>query len=92
MDLTRFRAWFMVADTVPFEMICPIAMTIKEFKVEILKLRNDARFVKKYFEGLEDPDELKIYAAGSWGEGEPLPEDIPVPKDSSEYAFFSVTR
>ena len=38
------------------------------------------------------PDELKIYPAGSWGEGEPLPEDIPVPKDSSEYAFFSVTR
>lgn len=92
MDLTRFRAWFMVADTVPFEMICPIAMTIKEFKVEILKIRNDARFVKKYFEGLEDPDEIKIYPAGSWGEGDPLPEDIPVPKDSSEYAFFSVFR
>jgi len=91
-DLTRFTAWFMVGDQVPFEMICPIAMTIAEFKVEILKLRNDARFVERYLRGLEDPLELKVFPAGSWGAGDPLPDDIPVPKDSSCYAFFSVMR
>ena len=81
-----------MGDQVPFEMICPIAMTIREFKVEILKLRNDAKFVERYLRGLEDPNQLKIYPAGSWGEGEPLAADIPVPKDSSMYAFFSVMR
>ena len=80
----------MVGDQVPFEMICPIAMDIKGFKVEVLKLRNDANFVRKYFEGLEDPNELDVYPAGSWGEGDPLPDDIPVPRDSSEYSFFTV--
>lgn len=91
-DLTRFKVWFMVGDQVPFEMICPIAMDIKGFKVEVLKLRNEAKFVKKYFEGLEDPNELKVYPAGSYGEGEPLAADLPLPRDSSEYAFFSVMR
>ena len=91
-DLTRFKVWFMVGDQVPFEMICPIAMDIKWFKAEVLKLRNEAKFVKKYFEGLEDPNELKVYPAGSYGEGEPLAGDLPVPRDSSEYSFFSVMR
>ena len=74
------------------EMICPIAMDIKGFKVEILKLKDTTRFVKQYFDGLEDPNELKIYPAGSYGEGEPYPDDIPVPRTSSEYKFFSVLR
>lgn len=91
-DLTRFTAWFIVGDQVPFEMICPIAMTVAEFKGEILKLRNDAKFVERYLRGLENPLDLKVYPAGSWGEGEPLADDIPVPKDSSQYAFFSVMR
>ena len=82
----------MVGDQVPFEMMCPSAMDIKGLKEEVLKLRNEARFVKKYFEGLDDPNLLKIYPAGSWGEGDPLPEDMPVPRNSSEYAFFSVMR
>ena len=80
----------MVGDQVPFEMICPIAMDIKGFKEEILKLRYEARFVERYFEGIHDPSELIIYPAGSDGEGEPLPDDIPVPRDSSEYNVFSV--
>jgi len=67
-------------------------MDIKGLKAEVLKLRNEARFVKQYFEGLEDPNELKVYPAGSYGEGEPLADDQPVPRDSSAYKFFSVMR
>ena len=92
LDLSRFKVWFMIGDQVPFEMICPIAMDIKGFKEECLKLRNEARFVKQYFEGIDDPLQLKVYPAGSWGEGEPLPDDIPVPRTSNEYNFFSVMR
>ena len=92
LDLTRFKAHFMIGDQVPMEMICPIAMDIKGFKIEILKLKNDTSFVKKYFAGLTDPENLIIYPAGSYGEGDPLPDNIPVPKDSSPYAHFSVIR
>lgn len=89
-DLGRFKAHFMIGDQVPIEMICPIAMNIKGFKIEILKLKNDTSFVKSYFAGLNDPDKLIIYPAGSYGEGDPLPDDFPVPKNSSPYAHFSV--
>ncbi|CAB9497939.1 Polyubiquitin (Fragment) [Seminavis robusta] len=91
-DLTRFRAHFMVGDQVPMEMICPHDWNVKNFKVEILKLKNDTRFVKKYFAEMDNPDGLDIYAPGSDGEGDPLPDDIPVPRTSSPYAFFSVIR
>jgi hypothetical protein len=74
------------------ELVAPVAMTIRDFKVEILKLKNGYSYVKKHFAGLEDPDGLDIFAAGSEGEGEPLPDDILVPRDSSPYAFFSVMR
>lgn len=91
-DLSRFKIWFMVGDQIPFEMVCPASMDIKTLKVEILKLRNEARFVKQYFDGIEDPNVMKIYPPGSWGEGDPLPDDIPVPRTSSEYDFFSVHK
>lgn len=89
-DLSRFKVWFMVGDQVPFEMICPIAMDVKGFKEEVLKLRYEAKFVERYFEGIDDPSQLMVYPAGSDGEGDPLPDDIPVPRDSTEYNFFSV--
>jgi len=69
-------------------MICPIEWTIADFKVEIL--RNDAKFVERYLRDVENPSQLKVYPAGSWGIGEPLADDLPIPKDSSQYAFFSV--
>lgn len=91
-DLSRFKIWYMVGDQIPFEMICPIKMTIKGLKEEILKLRNESKFVKQYLQDIDDPLQLKVYPAGSYGEGEPLPDDIPVPRDSSEYAFFHVVK
>ena len=82
----------MVGDQVPMEMIAPVALTVRDFKVEILKLKNDTSFVKKYLAGLVDTNGLDILPAGSNGEGEPLPDDILLPRNSSPYAFFSVIR
>jgi len=92
-DMTRHKAHFMVGDQVPMEMICPVGMTIFGFKEEVLNMKDSgSAIVSRYFAGINDPNKLKIFAAGSWGEGDPLPDDILVPRNSSPYAMFSVMK
>lgn len=92
LDLTRLKIYFMIGNHIPMEMIIPVSMDIKWFKQKVLALRNEAKFIKQYFDGLDDPNELKVYEAGSYGEGEPLPDDILVPRDSSPYKHLAVMR
>jgi hypothetical protein len=82
----------MVGDQVPMELISPVAWTIRDFKVEILKLKGGYTYLQRYFSGVSDPEGVDIFPAGSGFEGAPLPDDILVPRDSSPYAFFSVMR
>lgn len=92
-DLSRAKVYFMVGDQVPMEMICPSGTTIYGFKEEILKMKDSgSSIVSRYFDGIDDPARLKIFAAGSYGEGDPLPDDILVPRDSSPYSMFTVLK
>jgi hypothetical protein len=92
LDLTRHKAHFMVGDLVPMELLCPADMTIFMMKEEIIRIKDTAQLVKRYLAGVSDPNRLQIFPAGSYGEGKPLPDHIFVPRDSSPYAMFVVTK
>jgi len=92
-DLRKLKAHFMIGDQVPMEMIYPIATTVYGFKELVLGMKNcGSAIVARYFDGIDDPNQLNVFAAGSYGEGDPLPDDMPLPRDSSPYAMFSVMK
>jgi len=75
-------------------MICPAAMTIFEFKEEVIKLKEGTEMVKRYLAGVSSAERLQVYAAGTngRGNGKPLPDDMLVPRNSNSSEMFTVMK
>lgn len=91
-DQTKFKIWYIIGDMVPFEMDLPIKSDILKLKEYIMDTKKESKYVAEYLKEVEDASTLKIYPAGSYGNGDPLDNNLPVPRDSSNENFFFVLR